>query len=90
MSRENRFVELSEEEIKSLLDKKTPKNTKKATNFGMKVFDGKKYIFLFVNDYLIQIFTGKIYCLCRYFAGLFTVLMPANYKHFYDVLWPFF
>ena len=47
MSRENRFVELSEEEIKSLLDKKTPKNTKKATNFGIKVFDGKKYIFLF-------------------------------------------
>ena len=39
-----RFAELSEEEIKCHLENKTSKNTKKATQFGMKVFDGKKII----------------------------------------------
>ena len=36
-----RFGVLSDTEIKVLLDKSTPKCTEKATNFGIKVFDGK-------------------------------------------------
>ena len=36
-----RFAEVSEDEIQSLLTNKTPKNTTKATKYGMKVFDGK-------------------------------------------------
>ncbi|XP_060793157.1 uncharacterized protein LOC132896388 isoform X2 [Neoarius graeffei] len=34
-----RFVEAMEDEIKTLLENTTPKNTKKATKYGMKVFD---------------------------------------------------
>ena len=36
-----RFGELSDTEIKVLLDKSTPKCTERATKFGIKVLDGK-------------------------------------------------
>ena len=37
----DRFIHLNENEIQVLLEKSTPKCTEKATEFGMKVFDGK-------------------------------------------------
>ena len=60
-----RFAQPTEDEIKSLIENKTPKNTKKATKFGMKVFDGKKDISCISNDYLDR-FLPKLYCLCCY------------------------
>ena len=58
-----RFAQPTEDEIKSLIESKTPKNTKKATKFEMKVFDGKKDICCISNDYLDR-FLPKLYCLC--------------------------
>ena len=37
---ESRFAEVSDEYLSSLLDKSLPKSTKKATKYGMKVFNG--------------------------------------------------
>ena len=62
---EERFAQPTEDEIKSLIENRTPKNTKKATKFGMKVFDGKKDISCISNDYLDR-FLPKLYCLCCY------------------------
>ena len=42
-----RFGELSDTEIKVLLDKSTPKCTERATKFGIKVFDGKLKLSLY-------------------------------------------
>ncbi len=48
-----RFKELSEAEIQVLLDKSTPKCTERATNYGMKVFDGRlKLALKFSSFYL--------------------------------------
>ena len=38
---QNRFGELSPDEIQKLLDNATAKSTMKATKFGMKIFNGK-------------------------------------------------
>ena len=76
-----RFAQPTEDEIKSLIENRTPKNTKKATKFGMKVFDGKKDISCISNDYLDRFFTKTLLSLLL-FAGLFTAVTPANYKQF--------
>jgi len=45
---ENRFApELNEKEIIELLENATPGNTKKATKYGMKIFQGKNLTTLF-------------------------------------------
>ena len=69
-----RFAQPTKDEIKSLIENKTPKNTKKATKFGMKVFDGKKDISCISNDYLDR-FLPKLYCLCCY---LLVCLQPSR------------
>lgn len=38
---QNRFGELSPDEIQKLLDNATAKSTMKATKFGMKIFNGE-------------------------------------------------
>lgn len=38
---QNRFGELSPDEIQRLLDSATAKSTMKATKFGMKIFNGE-------------------------------------------------
>ena len=41
---ENRFAaELTEDELSKLLDNATPVNTKKATKYSMKIFQGNKF-----------------------------------------------
>ena len=45
---ENRFApELNEKEVIELLEKATPGSTKKATKYGMKIFQGKNLKTLF-------------------------------------------
>ena len=45
---ENRFApELNEEEVIELLENATPGSTKKATKYGMKIFQGKNLTTLF-------------------------------------------
>ena len=45
---ENRFApELNEKEVIELLEKAKPGSIKKATNYGMKIFQGKNFKTLF-------------------------------------------
>ena len=45
---ENRFApELNEKEVIELLENATPGNIEKATNYGMKIFEGKNFKTLF-------------------------------------------
>ena len=41
MDEKSRFGELSTEEIGEIMDKAVPDTTKKATKFGMRLFNGK-------------------------------------------------
>ena len=41
MAAESRFAEVSDEYLSSLLHKSIPKSTKKSTNYGMKIFNGR-------------------------------------------------
>ena len=45
----SRFATVSEEEIVEIEEKAIPENTKKATKFGIKVFQGKNTIFSQTN-----------------------------------------
>lgn len=36
------FVDISEEEIENLIERAVPEKTKKATKYGMKIFNGKE------------------------------------------------
>ena len=40
MSQKSRFCELSAKEIQQIMDKAVPETTKKATKFGMRLFNG--------------------------------------------------
>ena len=45
---ENRFApELNEKEVIELLENATPESTKKATKYGIKIFQGKNFKTLF-------------------------------------------
>ena len=45
---ENRFAkELNEKEVLELLQNATPRSTKKATKYGMKIFQGSNFKILF-------------------------------------------
>ena len=41
MAASSRFVEISQELLDDLLDNSIPEKTKRATKYGMKIFDGK-------------------------------------------------
>ena len=41
MAAASRFVEISEEFLDNLLDNSIPQKTKRATRYGMKIFNGK-------------------------------------------------
>jgi len=44
MAAESRFVDVSDEFLSDLLDSSIPEKTKKATKYGMKIFNGKKTV----------------------------------------------
>ena len=47
---ENHFApELNEKEVIELLENATPGSVKKATNYGMKIFEGKNFKTLFLQ-----------------------------------------
>ena len=66
MAASSRFVEISQELLDNLLDNSIPEKTKRATKYGMKIFDGKFsrcYFFftkqnyeLFINSKQIQLY----------------------------------
>ena len=45
MAAASRFVEISKEFLDILLDNSVPEKTKKATKYGMKIFNGKYFFF---------------------------------------------
>ena len=50
---ENRFAtELTEEEVLKLLDNATPANTKKATKYSMKIFQGNKFATIYLKPFV--------------------------------------
>ena len=56
MAAASRFVEISKEFLDNLLDNSIPEKTKKATKYGMKIFNGK---FCFVLFFLLLDKTTK-------------------------------
>ena len=44
MAATSRFVEISKEFLDILLDNSVPEKTKKATKYGMKIFNGKYFL----------------------------------------------
>ena len=52
-----RFGELSEIEIQTLVDNSTPKCTEKATKFGMKVFDGRLKLHFKILCFYLDVFS---------------------------------
>ena len=56
MAAASRFVEISKEFLDILLDNSVPEKTKKATKYGMKIFNGK---FFFLLDKTTNFFTNS-------------------------------
>ena len=58
MAAASRFVEISKESLDNLLDNSIPEETKKATNYGMKIFNGKFccYCCFYLPDKTMNIF----------------------------------
>ena len=55
----SRFVEISKEFLDILLDNSVPEKTKKATKYGMKIFNGKSFFFTRQNYELFYKFKAN-------------------------------
>ena len=40
------FAEISDQEIENLIERAVPDRTKRATKYGMKIFDGKIHVYM--------------------------------------------
>ena len=56
----SRFASVSESEILKIQEDAEPKNTKKATKFGMKVFRGKRRLTILQTSVLLFITLGAM------------------------------
>ena len=77
MAATSRFVEISKEFLDILLDNSVPEKTKKATKYGMKIFNGK-FFFTRQNYELFYKFTTNPASLSS--ISVSNILSPFYYR----------
>ena len=48
------FAEISDQEIENLIERAIPDKTKKATKYGMKIFNGKIHVYMHLTYNFVQ------------------------------------